>query len=84
MDDIINKQTNAIKTDDKIIRSKYLALSLEYRYEILNLYLGDKLKYRDFKTIKKLDNFILENPHSKTSLNKTEFLRTRKDKIFIE
>ena len=75
---------NEIVSGDSIIRSKYLSYGVEYRYEILNLYLGDKLKYRDFKTIKKLDDFISDNPHSKTSLNKVEFLRIRKDKIFIE
>ena len=84
LEDVINKKMSEIMVDNAIIRSKYTELNIEYRYEILNLYLGDKLKYRDFKTIKKLDDFIISNPHSKTSLNKTQFLRTRKDKIFIE
>ena len=73
-----------IMVENSIKRDEYLNLDIEYRYEILNLYLGDKLKYRDFKTIKKLDDFITDNPHSKTSLNKTQFLRTRKNRIFIE
>lgn len=84
LENAVNEKISEITNDNSIIRSKYLALDIEYRYEILNLYLGDKLKYRDFKTIKKLDDFIINNPHSKTSLNKTQFLRTRKDKIFIE
>ena len=67
-----------------IQRDKYLSYGIEYRYEIINLFVGEKLKYRDFKTIKKLDDFIVENEHSRISLNKTEFLRTRRNKIFIE
>ncbi len=82
--DSINKIMDEIITDGIIDRNKYLSYKVEYRYEILNSYLGDKLKFRDFKTIKKLDDFIVENPHSKTSLNKYEFLRTRRNKIFIE
>ena len=80
----IDEIMKIIIKDGIISRSGYLSYDREYRYEILNSYLGLKLKYRDFKTIKKLDDFIVENPHSKTSLNKFEFLRTRKDKIFIE
>ena len=80
----IDKVMSEIIIDNIIDRSKYLSFGKEYRYEILNAYLGNRLKFRDFKTIKKLDDFIVENPHSKTSLNKNEFLRTRKNKIFIE
>ena len=82
--DVINNIMDNIIKDKAIDRDKYLSYGREYRYEILNSYLGNKLKIRDFKTIKKLDDFIVENPHSRTSLNKNEFLRTRKNKIFIE
>ncbi|MBR2069648.1 MAG: tRNA lysidine(34) synthetase TilS [Candidatus Gastranaerophilales bacterium] len=84
LDEVIQKALNEICENSTIKRSSYLNYNVEYRYEILNSFLGSRLKYRDFKTIKKLDDFILNNPHSKTSLNKCEFLRTRKDKIFIE
>ena len=80
----VDKAMNEIIIENGIDRNKYLNYNVSYRYEILNLYLGSKLKYRDFKTIKKLDDFIIENPHSRISLNKNEFLRTRKNKIFIE
>lgn len=75
---------DVIIKDKVICRNCYCNLDKEYRLEILNSYLGDRLKYRDFKTINKLDDFIMKNPHSRTSLNKNEFLRTRKDKIYVE
>lgn len=84
INDVILNIMNKIVKGGIIDRFEYLNLGSEYRYEILNSYLGDKLKYRDYKTIKKLDNFIVNNPYSRTSLNKNEFLRTRKNKIFIE
>ena len=84
LEDAIQEQIAKITLNNVINRNLYLELGREYRYEILNSYLGDKLKYRDYKTIRKLDDFVVKNPHSKTSLNKYEFLRTRKGKIFIE
>jgi len=86
--DIIDDKINEIKgclIKNNIINKKiYTSLKEPYRLEILNDFLGEKLKYRDYKTIKKLDNFILNNITSKTSLNKFEFLKVKKDKIFIE
>ena len=83
-DDKINEVKGQIIKNKIINYDLYIALKESYRLEILNNFLGDKLKYRDYKTIKKLDDFILNNRYSKTSLNKEEFLRTRRDKIFIE
>ena len=83
IDDKISQIENDIISDDIIQKPKYIELDIAYRLEILNNFLGDKLKYRDFKTLKKLDDFILNNITSKTSLNSSEFLKVRKDKIYI-
>ena len=53
------------------------------RYELLNDFIGDKLKYRNYKNIKKFDDFILENNNSQISVNKELFLRIKKNKIFF-
>ena len=84
VDDKISEIEKSIISDDIIKKPLFVELDENYRLEILNNYLGDKLKYRDYKTLKKLDDFILSNITSTTSLNKDEFLKVKKDKIFIE
>ena len=85
---IIEKEIKRIEEEifvgDKIDYYKYIELDFEIRLEILNNFIGKYLKYRDRKNLIKYDDFILNNLHSKTSLNKELFLRTRWKKIFIE
>ena len=83
IDDKINELEIDMIKDGIINKNKYKNLDISYRLEILNDYLGQKLKYRDYKTIKKLDDFIMNNVTSTTSLNSTEFLKVRKNKIYI-
>ncbi len=84
---ITETQKEIIK--DKIInKSRFVSLGIEFRLEILNNFLGEYLKYRDYKNLKKFDDFILKNNElnkgSKTSINSNLFLCIKKDKIFIE
>ncbi len=81
---VIENTKKEIFSNDEIILDKFLSLDKELRYEILNDYLSDKLKQRDYRSIKKLDNFILINKNCKTSINKNQFLRIKNNKIFIE
>ena len=69
--------------EDKIIRSKFILLNREYRFEVLNDFLGAYLKNRDFKTISRFDDFILNNSDKKVSLNSNNFLKIKNDFIFI-
>ena len=63
---------------------KFISLQMPYRLEILNDFIGKYLKYRNRKNLLMYDDFILQNKHSKISLNSDYFLRTRWKKIFIE
>lgn len=84
IDDKISEIEKKIIKDNIIFKNEYILLSTELRLEILNNYLGDCLKYRDFKNLVKYDNFILNNNDCKTSLNSCLFLKVKKDKIYIE
>ncbi len=84
IDNIIKKIENEIIADNKIKTKEFLNLDKAYRYEILNNYLKQYLKYRDYKTISKIDDFILNNLNKRTSLNNSRFIRVKKDFIFIE
>ena len=53
------------------------------RYEFLNDFIGDKLKYRNYKNIQKFDDFILANKSSQISVNRELFLKIKKNKIFF-
>lgn len=79
--ELVKKQ---IYIEDKISYEKYINLEIELRLEILNDFIGKYLKYRNRKNLLMYDDFILQNKHSKTSLNSDFFLRTRWKKIFIE
>ena len=83
IDEMMSKVYQDLILDDVIQKNKYIKLDISYRLEFLNSFLGHKLKYRDYKTLKKLDDFILNNITSMTSLNSKEFLKVRKDKIYI-
>ncbi len=80
----ISKIKNEIIQDEKIDYEKFVNLEKEIRYEILNDYLKNMLKYRNYKNIKKFDDFILNNQNSKTSINSNQFLKIKKNKIFVE
>ena len=78
----IEKLNLELIENNEINREKYLSKSMALRYEFLNSFLGDKLKYRNYKNIKKIDDFILENKSSQISLNRELFLKIKKNKIF--
>ncbi len=84
IDNVVTTIKKDIFSDNKIILDKFLSLDKELRFEILIDFLDDKLKQKDYKTIKKLDNFIINNKNSRISLNKNQFLRIKDNKIFIE
>jgi len=84
IENVVNNLKKEIYSENKIIYEKYTALNEEVRLEILNDFIGGYLKYRNRKNLLMYDNFILQNKHSKTSLNADYFLRTRWKKIFIE
>ena len=63
---------------------KSTKLDIELRLEILNDFIGGYLKYRNRKNLLMYDDFIMNNKHSKTSLNGDYYLRTRWKMIFIE
>ena len=85
--EIIDEELNDLKDelieDNCLIRDKFILKSKAKRYELLNDFIGDKLKYRNYKNIKKFDDFILENNNSQISVNKELFLRIKKNKIFF-
>jgi len=83
VDDYISNIEAEIIKDNKINYSKYILLPPETRFEILNNFLFDKLKYRTRANLEKTDNFILNNQNSKMSLNKDEFLIVRNNKIYV-
>lgn len=84
--EIIEKELEKVKKelliDNGFIRNKFIVLSKSLRYEFLNDFIGDKLKYRNYKNIKKFDDFILQNENSQISVNKELFLKIKKNKIF--
>lgn len=63
-------------------REIYLSKEQALRYEFLNDFIGDNLKCRNFKNIKKIDDFILDNKASQISINRNLFLKIKKNKIF--
>lgn len=82
IDSEIKKINQEIVENNEINREKYLLKTKALRYEFLNNFLGDKLKYRNYKNIKKIDDFIMNNKTSQISLNRELFLKIRKNKIF--
>lgn len=84
IDKLINEVEKNIIKDNKISKEKYKKLEIEVRLEIINNFLGDYLKYRNYKNIVKFDNFILKNNNSKTSINSKLFLVLKNDEIFIQ
>lgn len=82
LDNNLNEINENIISDDYFNREEYLKLTKASRYEFLNNYIGDNLKCRNYKNIKKIDDFILNNQNSQISINKVLFLRIKKNKIF--
>lgn len=79
----LDKLNKKLVQDDGIKKDEYLLETKALRYEFLNSYLGDKLKYRNYKNIKKIDDFILNNKSSQISINRELFLKIKKNKIFF-
>lgn len=83
IDNSVNKIKNEIINKEKINHTLFLKLKRSLRLEIINDFFKDSLKYRDFKTLNKIDNFILNNQNSKMSLNSNEFLVLKNNQIYI-
>ena len=83
INDVLDCTKKNLFFENKIKRNEYLNLSKEIRYEILNDYLSSFLKNRDFKTIARIDDFILANTNSMTSVNLDTFLKIRDDMFFL-
>lgn len=83
IDSSLEKIRNEVISDNKILRDKFLMLDSAFALEILNDYLFDFLKNRDFKTISKIYNFILQNADSQISINSDSFLKIKNNEIFI-
>ena len=71
-----------ILSDNEFDREKYLSQTKALRYEFLNDFIGDNLKCRNYKNIKKIDDFIINNKTSQISINRNLFLKIRKNKVF--
>ncbi len=84
IDSLLNLEFKRLIKNNRIIRSKFLKTKPEIRYEILNKFLGEHLKNRDYKTIVKFDDFILNNDKSKCSINSSLFLIILNDEIYIQ
>ena len=84
IDSLLNSKFKRLVKNNRIIRSKFLKTKSEIRYEILNKFLGEYLKNRDYKTIVKFDDFILNNDKSKCSINSSLFLIISNDEIYIQ
>lgn len=82
IDSELEKFKNKIICDNSFNRELYLAEILPLRYEFLNDFIGDNLKCRNFKNIKKIDDFIIANKTSQISINRNLFLKIKKNKIF--
>ena len=84
--EIVDGELNTFKEilvfEDGFNREIYLSKEKALRYEFLNDFIGDKLKCRNFKNIKKIDDFIIQNTASKISINRNLFLKIKKNKIF--
>ena len=82
LDNELQKMSEAVIFDECIFRDEYLKFPQAQRYEFLNNFIGDNLKCRNYKNIKKIDDFILNNTNSQISINKVLFLKIKKNKIF--
>ena len=73
-----------IEEKNEILKDKFLALEENYQLEILNDFLGEYLKYRDFKTLSRFLKFILNNNNSKISVNSSYFLIIKNNLISLK
>lgn len=78
----LDKFKKEVLLEDGFNREIYLSKEIPLRYEFLNDFIGDNLKCRNFKNIKKIDDFILEKKSSQISINRNLFLKIKKNKIF--
>lgn len=82
IDNELEKFKKEILLNDGFNREIYLSKTIALRYEFLNDFIGDRLKCRNFKNIKKIDDFIIQNKTSQISINRNLFLKIKKNKIF--
>ena len=78
------KKEILIEEKNEILKDKFLALEENYQLEILNDFLGEYLKYRDFKTLSRFLKFILNNDNSKISVNSFYFLVVKNNSISLK
>ncbi|MBR5304797.1 MAG: tRNA lysidine(34) synthetase TilS [Candidatus Gastranaerophilales bacterium] len=82
VDNELEKFKKNILIENGFDRELYLSYEKPLRYEFLNDFIGDNFKCRNFKNIKKVDDFILKNKSSQISINRCLFLKIKKNKIF--
>lgn len=83
VDNAYNNALSLIKQDNYFIRNDFLKLSVEMQFEIINRFLQNILKNRDYKTITRIVNFIQNNNSSKISINSELFLKIYDNKIYL-
>lgn len=83
VDNAYNNALSLIKQDNYFIRNDFLKLSVEMQFEIINRFLQNILKNRDYKTIARIVNFIQNNNSSKISINSELFLKIYDNKIYL-
>lgn len=82
LDKIISEAQMSVTYDGTLLRDKFLNLSLEIQYEIINRKFIGILKNRDFKNTEKILNFIKNNISSTLSLNSELLLKVYDNKIY--
>ena len=82
IDTQLEKFKKEVLLEDGFNREAYLSKEQPLRYEFLNDFIGDNLKCRNFKNIKKIDDFILSKKTSQISINRNLFLKIKRNKIF--
>lgn len=83
VDNAYNNALSLIKEENYFIRSEFLKLQTEMQFEIINRFLQNILKNRDYKTITRIVDFIQNNDSSKISINSELFLKIYDNKIYL-
>ena len=79
---VLERFKKEVLIDDGFNREVYLSKEKPLRYEFLNYFIGENLKCRNYKNIKKIDDFIIDKKSSQISINRNLFLKVKKNKIF--
>lgn len=79
--DALNKTKSDICKNNKINLEKFLLLSEALKLEVMNDFLADELKYRDFKRVKSYVDFVMSKK-GKKSVNSELFLEVSEGWIY--